>query len=274
MHRPGVSIALPDEKTIRILSWNILAMRGWCPGEHPEHSPGPTRFGVANELAEVIHRLKPDLVALQECPDLEATAGLARRLGMGLAYFEAGWKGNDHWPGGFPGAILSAHPMDDIRDETALSRDLPASCFERHWGSAMIHSPIGPLRVHAYHCCADWAGQRHDAIRQAEMEAVAGRVAPDLPTVLIGDHNARPGDPSLDVLTHHGLLDAHVCAGQGQGFTDPADEPTQRIDQCWVGGLEPTQCKVIQGLDLYVGRAGEGYYLSDHALLCVDLTRR
>ena len=54
-------------------------------------------------------------------------------------------------------------------------------------------------------------------------------------TVLLGDLNALPGDPEMELLRQAGLVDAFEAAGVAPpGYTSPSDDPQRRIDYIWV----------------------------------------
>ena len=56
----------------------------------------------------------------------------------------------------------------------------------------------------------------------------------DTPVVIGGDMNGHPSDPAVEALTER-YDDAWRAAGEGEGFTMPAELPTARIDFLFVG---------------------------------------
>lgn len=226
-----LSDAAGYQRPLRLVSYNILAGRGWSAGERPDTNPGPERPWVMAAMTTALAALEVDVIALQECPTEAEVAAAAQRLGMHHAWFSPRWPGSGPWLGGFPGAILSRWPLAEVRDEVALRPDLTAGRFVRHWGNALVRSPVGDLRVHAYHCCV---GAEHEDVRCDELRSVLSQVRAGEATALLGDHNARPGSAPLQLLTAAGFVDAHAVAGCGEGSTFPAIDPLVRIDYAWV----------------------------------------
>jgi endonuclease/exonuclease/phosphatase family metal-dependent hydrolase len=225
------------------------------------------------ELTAALGGLDADVIALQECPARELVVAAADELGMHLAWFPACWPGDAVWVGGFPGAILSRWPLEEARDEVTAHADLDPTLFNRHWGSARVMTPGGPLLVHAYHCCSDFGGEFKESVRCAEIEAVLAAVGEDhaQATVLLGDHNADPGSAPLALLAAAGFVDAHAAAGTGDGFSCQAIEPSCRIDQCWLRGCRALRC-AVQGQTPFGRRVDEtAPALSDHLPLMVEL---
>ena len=54
-------------------------------------------------------------------------------------------------------------------------------------------------------------------------------------TVLLGDLNALPDEPEIEMLRQAGLIDAFEAAGaEPPGYTARSDDPQRRIDYIWV----------------------------------------
>ncbi len=68
-------------------------------------------------------------------------------------------------------------------------------------------------------------------------------------TVLMGDLNARPGWPEIQLIHDAGLIDAWEESGEGPGFTWNSANPDQRIDWIWhTTDLLGTQAVVVDSL--------------------------
>jgi len=252
---------------IRVVSWNILGARGWRHGEHPVDRPGPLRPWVADAIAEALFELRPDIVALQECPAKSVTFRIADYLGHHFTWFPGRWAGDEYWPEGFPGALLTRWKPLESHNEIVRQHP-PVECFQRHWGSLSLPTPAARITIHAYHCCSNFNGLNNDSVRIKELEAVAKATVGEEPCILVGDHNCQPGQAPLAAIADVGFADAHCLVGQGKGYTDPADIPFQRIDQCWFRGLRAISCYVPDG-PAFSGN-GDGVMLSDHRPLVIE----
>jgi endonuclease/exonuclease/phosphatase family metal-dependent hydrolase len=68
-------------------------------------------------------------------------------------------------------------------------------------------------------------------------------------SVILGDMNAWPGEPEMDLFEAAGLIDSWAEAGSGEGLTFSAVDPYQRID--WIfhtADLRAIQAQVINTL--------------------------
>jgi endonuclease/exonuclease/phosphatase family metal-dependent hydrolase len=67
----------------------------------------------------------------------------------------------------------------------------------------------------------------------------------DTPVVIGGDMNGHPSDPAVEALTER-YEDAWRAAGEGEGFTMPAELPMARIDYLFVGpALRPLRAWTV-----------------------------
>jgi endonuclease/exonuclease/phosphatase family metal-dependent hydrolase len=62
------------------------------------------------------------------------------------------------------------------------------------------------------------------------LEFWAGRPS----TVIVGDFNASPGDPEIQMILDARLRDSFAEAGTGPGYTHASNDPSRRIDYIWV----------------------------------------
>jgi endonuclease/exonuclease/phosphatase family metal-dependent hydrolase len=208
-------------------------------------------------IADVIRRLKPDLVGLQEVhcylPPPYAFRDQPRRLrtltGMELAFGRALGLG----PVAYGNAILSRTPV------TARSVPLPIT---REWkgleprGLMEARVMVGEQAIHFLNTHLGLTA----AQRGLQAQRIAGRATRILgPMVLAGDLNAVEDSAELRILGDAGLRD---CATPGV-LTFPADTPRCRIDHLLVSRhFEVERC------------FAEETRVSDHRPLIADLVLR
>jgi endonuclease/exonuclease/phosphatase family metal-dependent hydrolase len=66
-------------------------------------------------------------------------------------------------------------------------------------------------------------------------------------TVIVGDFNARPGDPEIEMILDAGLQDSFAEVGTGSGYTYASNDPNKRIDYIWVSpDLTPSDLDIPQ----------------------------
>lgn len=204
-----------ESDTLRVMTYNI---------HHGADSQ--ERMNVA-EIAAVIRREQPDIVALQEVDrGVERTqrrdllVELARLTGMGHRAFG---KNIDHQGGQYGNAILSRHPI--VRQtNTLLTQREPGE--RRGVLQAVVNVRGTQVAVLATHFDV-----RNDEERLLEVRQIEGQILPryeDYPLVLAGDLNETPTGQVYRRLSAR-LLDAW-SAGKGEGYTIPVDAPDRRID--------------------------------------------
>ncbi|WP_253866496.1 endonuclease/exonuclease/phosphatase family protein [Micromonospora sp. WMMA2032] len=170
----------------------------------------------------------PDLIGLQEVADGERVASaLAERYPHRAAVSTVAlWS---RWP------IREAHGVD-----TGLGWDRALR--------AVVAAPQGDLVVYVVHLGSARAG--HTATRDETVAALAATVRADPADrlVVLGDLNTATTDRVFDPLTRL-LGDAQAEAGQGFGFTWPAELPVTRPDHVLYRGLTPTTAGVVRTPD-------------------------
>lgn len=196
--------------------------------------------------ADAIESLDADVVAVQEVDrfwgrsgtvDQEAELGelldMETCYGANLVRAPGETSEVDHEYGTL---ILSSFPITSC-ENTFLPT--PEDWEQRGLLEARIDVDGTEIAVLNTHLQAGREGEEDEAIRQRteQADAIADRVAEiDVPVVLLGDFNAEPGDPELEMLLSPdaGLQDTWEVGGDGSdGFTssaDPVDEPEVRID--------------------------------------------
>lgn len=208
-----------------------------------------------DRIATVIGAQSADLVALQEVgrhwsadSDFrDQPAELGRLLGMEYVY---GANLDRDPPGAgaprrqYGTAILTTWPI--LNSENIL---LPrASTDNEQRGLLVLDIDLdgAPFRLHNAHLGVSAQDRRLqvDAIL-AEADNAA------VPHALLGDFNARPTAPELAPLFKR-FRDAWTVAGEGNGYTFPATEPTARIDYIVVSaelGISKVRVPALPGSD-------------------------
>lgn len=217
---PAARAAPP--RPLRVLSYNIHYGQGM-----------DGRYDVPR-IAEVITKLTPDLVALQECDvgvrrsgrvnqvvELGRLTGLAARFGP-TQHFEGGLFGN---------AVLSRLPIRDVRIDPLPYTEATAELVTYPRGAIAVTVALAdgtPLRfvsTHFQHNLAD--------DRLAEARAINALCAADddpTPTILAGDINATPDSaPVAELLTRWRNVTEDPPLP-----TVPVGMPTARIDYVFV----------------------------------------
>ncbi len=208
----AVPLSAADAPRLRVLTYNI---------HHGEGMDGKIDL---ERVAQVIKRLEPDVVALQEV-DVKTTrahgvdqaAELGRLTGLHVAF----GKAMDYAGGEYGNAILSRWPLEDVKTHALPFQD---GCEPRCLVTARLQGP-GDRRLmfggtHLEHA------KEHVRLCQAGKLGPAVAEAGSLPVVLAGDLNAVPGSAPMLVLQRH-WTDA--ADGQWQP-TCPAEQPRVTID--------------------------------------------
>jgi endonuclease/exonuclease/phosphatase family metal-dependent hydrolase len=188
-------------------------------------------------LARTIEQQHPDVVALQEVArgwvidgSTDMLGWLSQRLQMDYVF--------DPTAGPLWGnAVLTRLPIKGSRTYPLPTPDL---LIGRGYVRVLLDAGGGrTLNVIAthYHHLEDGG-----AIRVLQSKAILA-LWKDVPgTVLMGDLNAEPGSPEIEMLRSAGLVEAVAQAGLSPGYTYDSVAPYQRIDYVWVspdlaGGL-------------------------------------
>ena len=190
--------------TLRVLSYNIRSLRD-----------------DAEAVAAVIRSCEPDVVCIQEAPRFlrwrSKCAALARTSGL---FVVAGGR-----PAG--AMLLLARLGVDVHATRELLLSRTPGLHQR--GLAIAEVEVGGQRwaVASMHL-----GLRADERQRHADEVLEALVGYDVPVVVAGDVNERPGEPAWTMLTEQ-YLDSWVAAGgdeSGAGGTYRSDAPYERID--------------------------------------------
>ena len=180
-------------------------------------------------IAQVIENSHPDILALQEVSRgwvisgrLDMLTWLSQRLHLPYVFAPTA---DPFWGN----AILSRYPIVE-----STNYDLPPRDLTILRGFVVAQIDLGSsdhlqvIVTHYHHV------EGETDVRQLQSEAVldfwdgAGR------TVLLGDLNAQPHDPEMEMLRQAGLVDALAGIEPPPAYTHPSVNPYQRIDYIWV----------------------------------------
>lgn len=261
------AVAYKNNATVTTISYNILACRGFPDIEANRARREAAQARMAERMALELALYRPDVVTFQESPAEAVVTEIATALGYHHAWFPGGWPGNDDWPGGFPGSILSRFPIENHTNRPSGGEAHPKELFTRHWCAATLKTDWGPLRVFSAHL------HPHDeGIRAREVSAIVDVVKPVIASgeslLFQGDLNHRPDGPEYAQWVEAGLVDTLAVVGRRDAATFSSVEPRGRIDYIWAAG--PLAKGVLESRVLNEGQFrtnpedSESFALSDH----------
>jgi endonuclease/exonuclease/phosphatase family metal-dependent hydrolase len=223
---------------IRLMSYNVRSLRD-----------------DARAVARVIRSAAPDVVCVQEAPRFfrwrTKCAELARRSGLVLVC------------GGRPAAanLIMSTLAVDVRATREVKFSKDPRLHQRGCAMAVLAKSGQPFAVVGTHLDLEAEPRlRH----VAELRAHADGVRPsEIPLVVAGDINEKPGEPAWRALTEIGA-DAFAAVGVGEGKSFPAGNPTRRIDGIFVAApLKALSAEVLDSPDVRVA--------SDHRPVVVEV---
>jgi endonuclease/exonuclease/phosphatase family metal-dependent hydrolase len=265
----------------------MTGAEGIRPAPGPDQPPIPVRLvtfnthhGVGEDarhdlprLAKLLASVDADVICLQEVDrhfgdrseDVDQALLLSRALDMQLAWGPAIDRPRPGEPSRrqYGNALLSRLPIL-ISDVHAL----PGGGEPRSALRTLIELDGGTLWVTATHLTTRSAQERTD-----QVAALGALHTEQMETgVLVGDFNARPDAPELDVLRERFTDAWHLAQARGdragwrfwhrdEGLTHPARSPHRRIDQVWVSA----------GVTVAAAQVLDADGASDHLPLMVDL---
>lgn len=224
--------------TFRTVTYNVHGFEGWPEKPTNQERRSAARPRMAERVALELALYAPDLITLCEAPPEDLVARTAEALGMHYVYF----------PGGYPGAILArgtiAEPANHSFQSDTLADNEP---FSRHFGRALVASPLGDVAVYSVHL-----HPHNRDIRSREVAAVLAAMTPDVAagrSILVqGDLNHRPDAPEYAQWQSGGLVDAFAAKGEGDGNTMTSVAARIRIDYIWLHGAVKdrlTACRAL-----------------------------
>ena len=180
-------------------------------------------------IAQVIEESEADIIALQEVSRgwvingrLDMMTWLSQRLHMPYVF---GPATGPLWGN----AILSRYPVMEYTYHELPPRDQP---LLRSFIVATVNAGNGTqlhiIATHLHHINEDTDIRQLQAKTILEFRGSAGH------TVLLGDLNADPDYPEMEMLRQGGFVDAAVAAGDTPAYTSTSDSPERRIDYIWI----------------------------------------
>lgn len=229
--------AFPDRSGFGLstITWNILGCRGYPRNKYTEFVLDAASPQLHLAIADALAGTGADLITLCECPDETRVSAIAERLGFRYAYFPSGWPGDEEYPGGFPGAILSRYPIRDAVNCPVVGRR-DADMFTRHFGKAILEPPAGAIAIFTVHLHPSEAAIRLREI-DSVLQAVDAAETTPLGVLVQGDLNHVPESEEHARWTAAGLTDCFGAVGIGNGATYSSVRPRQRIDYIWARGV-------------------------------------
>lgn len=269
---PALGAQAQTPGRIRTISYNVLAFRGYPHTSKTSDALDATAAEHPEMTARALKAFDPDIISLQEGPPEELVARFAKELGMNHVWFKGGWEGNDDYPGGFPGAIITKYPIIASENRPDLDGPHPETLFTRHLGRAVLDTPIGRLHVISTHFHAS----DHE-VRMQEAAAIVRLVKyfhSSGPVLLQGDLNHKPDDPEYAIWKDAGLVDIGAQHGIGEAPTFSSVRPNTRIDYVWGTaelGRASRHAQVLNETPFVPAPGDEASYaLSDHLPVLAD----
>ncbi len=190
------------------------------------------------DQARTLEASGADVVMLQEVDTGRPTSymiddalWLARRLNMEAVYLPT----VEHLTGI---ALLTRYPI--LRSDTLL---LPSELEQT--GIIWAELDVGSTPLNAF---AIWLGLEPEE-RARQLDAALPFIAAHPgPAVWGGDFNSTPDSPEYARICDAGFVDPFPALGLGSPPTDPAINPTKRIDFVWLRGLTPLDAQVLDSL--------------------------
>jgi endonuclease/exonuclease/phosphatase family metal-dependent hydrolase len=211
---PGdeVSPSLP----MQVMTYNIHSAYNIEGHQNPE------------EIARVIEASGADIIALQEVSrgwliegSTDLASWLARRLNMDILF-----KGTTGPVWGI--AILTRYP---IMDHGSGVLPLDGSLLGRGylWAKIVVDAqqPLQIIATHLHHI------EEEVSVRLAQVPVLLEYWDHAPCSVILGDMNAKPGEPDMDLILQAGFIDSWNEVGSGDGYTYSSGDPYQRIDWIW-----------------------------------------
>ncbi|MBI1390765.1 MAG: endonuclease/exonuclease/phosphatase family protein [bacterium] len=246
-------------KRLCTITYNVLQCSGYPAGVAARRL-GDRAYQMPKRFAMELALYEPDLITMQECPEEDMIAEIARRLKMSYAFFPSGEK--------WPGALMTRYQIVSSKNCPMAEGERPADLFTRHWGMARLRDGEGvEYTVHSVHLHPQSEGLRKreaaEVIRSMRADLDAGRNV-----ILQGDFNHEPSESTYKLWMDAGLTDSFAKAGRGQGLTFNSTGPYKRIDYVWSN--KPVSSRLREARVLYEGAFRpnaddpNSFALSDH----------
>ncbi|MDG9718277.1 endonuclease/exonuclease/phosphatase family protein [Streptomyces sp. DH24] len=230
--RPLPADAAQDVVPNRVMTWNICNPCG-----RSGHN-----LGRATEIATYA----PQVVGLQEAcvrdveeirNHLKHVYGLEYRVEYGTVLRNWGRCGGLPWrPGGYGQAILSAAPMTD-----RVNVEYPDGGSEDR-GYMAVTTTVGGRSVRVFN--THLAQRRQEAVRAEQVRVLAAEVAEHDRAIVLGDFNAVPDAPELDVMWELAADTAPGCRPSPVGACEPTTDWHLKFDYVFLRGIAPLAHRV------------------------------
>ncbi len=210
----GTGSGTPAKKTLRVMTYNIHV------------GIGMDKKLDLQRIADVINRVQPDLVGLQEVDrGVKRTEGkdeIAELAAMTRMHF-AFAPNLDYQGGKYGVAILSRFPMDSIMHVMFQNKREA----ERR-GLLMVDVNIGGARVNFVTTHLDYQFEDGRLFETQQLLEFLNDI--EGPLIVVADLNDTPGGSAYELMRTR-FDDAWVVSkAKGDGFSYPADKPVKRID--------------------------------------------
>lgn len=223
---------------IRVMSYNVRSLRD-----------------DARAVTRVIRNAAPDVVSVQEAPRFlrwrSKCAELARRSGLVVVC------------GGRPAAanLLLSTLAVDVRATREVKFSKDPRLHQRGSALAVLAKSGRTFTVAGTHLDLQ-AEPRLRHVGELRAHAEGFRPA-EIPLIVAGDINEKPGEPAWCALTDIGV-DAFAAVGIGGGNSFPSGNPTRQIDGMFVAApLKVISAEVLDSPDVRIA--------SDHRPLVVEV---
>jgi endonuclease/exonuclease/phosphatase family metal-dependent hydrolase len=198
--------------------------------------------GDLEAIAQVIESSGADVIGLQEVSrgrfmdgSMDMPYWLAQRLDMTYLF-----RGTEEPVWG--NALLSRYPVVEWG-----WGDLPRAGKLIGRGYLWARLDVGesePLTVivtHLHHLVPDSQARQEQVVDLLQFWNGEGY------SIVLGDLNAEPGSPEMELILEAGLNDAWALAGDGDGYSYSSLDPQKRIDWLWhTDDIRPIEIEVIQ----------------------------
>jgi endonuclease/exonuclease/phosphatase family metal-dependent hydrolase len=101
--------------------------------------------------------------------------------------------------------------------------------------------PLTVIVTHLHHLVPDSQARQEQVVDLLQFWNGEGY------SIVLGDLNAEPGSPEMELILEAGLNDAWALAGDGDGYSYSSLDPQKRIDWLWhTDDIRPIEIEVIQ----------------------------